>query len=62
MYKAVSKFIEMVQIDSPSGHEQGMIEYVKNWLNKLGLGFQVDSAGNILAKKTIFIFRYRSKK
>ncbi|KKP67868.1 MAG: hypothetical protein UR68_C0003G0055 [Candidatus Roizmanbacteria bacterium GW2011_GWA2_35_19] len=51
MYKAVSKFIEMVQIDSPSGHEQGMIEYVKNWLNKLGLGFQVDSAGNILAKK-----------
>ena len=51
MNKVVDLFLKLVQIDSPSGHEQGMIEYVKNWLDKIGLSYQVDSKGNILAKK-----------
>lgn len=51
MDETVTKFIEMVQIDSPSGHEQGMISYVKNWLNKQGLSYKVDPVGNIFAKK-----------
>lgn len=51
MKKVVDIFLKLVTIDSPSGHEQGMIKYVKNWLNKIGLNYQVDSKGNILAKK-----------
>jgi len=51
MNKVVDLFLKLVQIDSPSGHEQGMIGYVKNWLDKIGLSYQVDSKGNILAKK-----------
>ncbi|TRZ52267.1 M20/M25/M40 family metallo-hydrolase, partial [bacterium] len=51
MNKVVDIFLKLVAIDSPSGHEQGMIEYVKNWLNKIGLNYQIDSVGNILAKK-----------
>ncbi len=51
MNKTVAKFIELVRINSPSGNEQGMINYVKNWLDKIGLNYKVDSKGNILAKK-----------
>lgn len=51
MNKVVNTFSKLVTIDSPSGHEQGMIEYVKNWLNKINLNYQVDPKGNILAKK-----------
>ena len=51
MNKVVDLFLKLVQIDSPSGHEQEMIKYVKNWLDKIGLIYKVDSAGNILAKK-----------
>lgn len=51
MNKVVDIFLKLVTIDSPSGHEQGIINYVKNWLDKIGLNYQVDSAGNILAKK-----------
>ena len=51
MNDIVNLFLKLVQIDSPSGHEQVMIEYVKNWLDKIGLTYQVDSKGNILAKK-----------
>ena len=51
MNKVVDLFLKLVKIDSPSSHEQGMIKYVKNWLDKIGLTYQVDSDGNILAKK-----------
>ena len=51
MNKVVDIFLEIVTIDSPSGQEQGMIKYIKNWLDKVGLDYQVDSKGNILAKK-----------
>lgn len=51
MNKVVDTFLKLVTIDSPSGNEQGMIEYVKNWLDKIGLYYQVDLKGNILAKK-----------
>lgn len=51
MNQVVDIFLKLVTIDSPSGDEQGMIKYVKNWLNKIGLYYQVDPKGNILAKK-----------
>lgn len=51
MNKVVDLFLKLVKIDSPSSHEQGMIKYVKNWLDKIGLTYQVDPTGNILAKK-----------
>lgn len=51
MNKVVDIFLKLVTIDSPSGHEQGMVEYVKNWLDKVGLNYQTDLKGNILAKK-----------
>lgn len=51
MNKVVDIFLKLVTIDSPSGHELVMIKHVKNWLDKVGLNYQVDSKGNILAKK-----------
>lgn len=51
MNKVVDLFLKLVTIDSPSGHEHGMIKYVKNWLDKVGLNYQIDLKGNILAKK-----------
>lgn len=51
MNKVIDIFFKLVTINSPSGQEQGMIKYVKNWLNKINLNYQVDPKGNILAKK-----------
>lgn len=51
MNKVLDIFLKLVSIDSPSGYEQEMIKYVKNWLEKIGLTYQIDPAGNILAKK-----------
>ena len=51
MDKVVDIFLKLVQIDSPSNHEQEMIKFIQNWLDKIGLSYKVDSAGNILAKK-----------
>lgn len=50
MKNVIDLFLELVQIDSPSGHEQDMITFVKNWLDKIGLSYQIDKTGNILAK------------
>lgn len=49
MKKIVDTFIKLVQIDSPSGEEQDMAEYLTNWLTKVGYGVKVDKVGNILA-------------
>ncbi|MFA6080965.1 MAG: M20/M25/M40 family metallo-hydrolase [Patescibacteria group bacterium] len=51
MNNVVDIFLKLVTIDSPSGQEQNMIKYIKNWLDNVGLNYQVDSKGNILAKK-----------
>lgn len=51
MNKVIDIFFKLVTINSPSGQEQEMIKYVKNWLNKINLNYQVDPKGNILAKK-----------
>ena len=51
MNKVIDIFLKLVTIDSPSGQEKNMIKYVKNWLDKVGLNYQVDLKGNILAKK-----------
>ncbi|MFA6532829.1 MAG: M20/M25/M40 family metallo-hydrolase [Patescibacteria group bacterium] len=51
MNKVVDIFLKLVTIDSPSGQEQGMTKHVKNWLDKVSLNYQVDSKGNIFAKK-----------
>lgn len=50
MKNVVDLFLELVQIDSPSGHEQDMITFTKNWLDEIGLSYQIDKSGNILAK------------
>ncbi len=50
MKNVVDLFQKLVQIDSPSGQEHGMIAYVKNWLDKIGLSYQIDKLGNVLAK------------
>jgi len=52
MNKTLKKFLDVIKIDSPSGHEQRMITFIKNWLNKIGLNYQIDKTGNILAKNT----------
>jgi len=42
-------FLDIVQIDSPSGHEHNMASYLKSWLKENGFRFKEDSLGNIFA-------------
>jgi len=51
MKNIINIFLELVQIDSPSEEEQDMTLYVRKWLEKIGLSFDVDSAGAIVAKQ-----------
>jgi tripeptide aminopeptidase len=46
--RLLSLFLAMVQIDSPSGHEQLMQAYLKAWCAKRGLPVVQDSGGNLL--------------
>lgn len=43
----VEIFLEIVKIDSPTGHEVMMTRYVQNYLTKLGLEPYCDSEGNV---------------
>lgn len=42
-------FFELVKIDSPSGEEGLMSEFLENWLTKLGFFVKKDAVGNIYA-------------
>lgn len=43
-------FAEFTKIARPSGHEQGMIDYVKKWAAGCGLAAQTDSVGNVVIR------------
>lgn len=45
----VNTFLKIVQIDSPTGFEQGMSKEVKNYLDKIGLKPKIDKNGNVIA-------------
>lgn len=48
--RMVKQFMEMVQIESESGEEAEMIEYLRKEFRKLGAEAQKDSYGNLIAK------------
>lgn len=48
--KLLQTFLEMVRIDSPSGQEGAMREYVETRLKRLNLSCEVDAAGNLILK------------
>jgi tripeptide aminopeptidase len=48
--RMINQFIEMVKIDSESGNEAKMIDYLFNEFSKLGGEVQKDSYGNLIAK------------
>lgn len=50
MNKTLETFLEIVQIDSPSGEEAKMREYLKKRLEKMGWKTRVDKVGNMLVK------------
>ena len=41
-------FAEINQVPRPSGHEEKMGAYLKDFAEKHGLGFKMDAAGNVL--------------
>jgi tripeptide aminopeptidase len=43
-------FLEMVQINSPSGEEAAMCAYLKSWCDERGYPNQVDTEGNLIAE------------
>ena len=47
--RLVNTFLELVQIDSPSGHEQAIGEHLKARLQELGCSVEQDEAGNLIA-------------
>jgi len=46
--KIVRLFLEIVQIDSPSGEEEAMGLYIESWLKKNGFSYRKDILGSIL--------------
>ena len=48
--RMIQQFMEMVKIDSESGNEANMIDYLKNEFEKLGATAQKDNYGNLVAK------------
>ena len=50
MKNVVKLFLEIVKINSPSSHEEQMVDYVKKWLDSIKLPYLIDKKGNIIAK------------
>jgi tripeptide aminopeptidase len=46
----VDTFLEIVQIDSPSGAESTMADYLKLEFQKLGIDSEIDQAGNLFTR------------
>lgn len=44
----LKRFMDIVQIDSPSGEEQAMGRYLSNWLTEMGYTYTTDKLGSIL--------------
>ena len=47
--RLIKTFTEIVQIDSPSGEEEAMAQYVISKLEKFGLSVSRDDYGNVIA-------------
>ena len=50
--RLVKEFIKLVKIDSESGQEQEIIQYLKKELEKLGFKTFVDKIGNLIARNS----------
>lgn len=49
--RLVQTFLDLVQIDNPSGHEEEVARYCRGRLEALGLPIQTDKMGNIIARR-----------
>lgn len=49
MNKTTHLFLQLVQIDSPSGHEEKISSFLQKWLKKNSFQFKIDKVGNIYA-------------
>lgn len=52
--KVQNYFTKLVQIDSPSGHEQEIASYLNSWLKCLGFKVRQDATGNVFGSKNVF--------
>lgn len=48
--RLIETFLDLVQIDSPSGYEEKFAKYAANLLKKLGANVEFDSYGNVIGK------------
>lgn len=65
--RLVSTFLELIQIDSPSGGEREIAERVAQKLRTMGLEVQVDALYNVTAMldgqgKPLFLGTHRSRR
>ncbi|HET7770316.1 MAG TPA: M20/M25/M40 family metallo-hydrolase, partial [Chloroflexota bacterium] len=49
--RVLDLFLELVKIDSPSGHEQKIAEHLAARLNALGCTSRIDETGNVLGRR-----------
>lgn len=49
MNKTTNLFLQLVQIDSPSDHEEKMSLFLQSWLKENKFDFKIDKVGNIFA-------------
>lgn len=49
MKKIIAHFLDLVSIDSPSGYEMKVSEYIQAWLKKNNFECKTDSVGNLYA-------------
>ena len=53
MYKKMKLLNQLYRISSPSGHEAGMMKFIRRSLDRLGVAHITDHAGNIYATKGV---------
>jgi tripeptide aminopeptidase len=49
--RTLETFVELVQIDSPSGHEQAIAHHLLSILGALGVEAEIDATGNVLGMR-----------
>jgi tripeptide aminopeptidase len=49
--RVLDTFLELVRIDSPSGHEQRIAEHLLTLLQTLGVDAKIDSTGNVAGRR-----------
>ncbi len=53
MTKTIDLFLQLVQIDSPSGCEKNMSLFLQSWLKKNKFSYKIDRVGNVYAHNKI---------